>query len=292
MRFVLGVSAVAAVTLGLLWSHAYPWSPFVIATEAEHKLVINRFGEVSAVLSEPGLALRIPFFDTVRSYDRRLQYLNAEPVEIQIARSDKLIIDYYVLWAIRDPLAFLRSFPQGMAKAEDRLQEAVNGLVGARIGGLELEQLLERVDAIESIGEEMDREFAEAGLRVIDVRINRTELPRKAESAVYEQMREQRRALAREYRVKGERSAREVRAEAKRTARTLLAEAYAFSEVTRGEGDAVAARIYSDAYGRDPDFYDFVRSLEAYRKTLGRGTTLVVPPDHEFFRFLQLNPAR
>ena len=125
----------------------------------------------------------------------------------------------------------------------------------------------------------------------IDVRPMRRPPKRKTESAVYEQMREQRRALAREYRVKGERAAREQRARAQRTARTLLAEAYAFSEVTRGEGDAAAARIYSEAYGKDPDFYDFVRSLEAYRKTMGRGTTLVVPPNHEFFRFLQAGPA-
>jgi membrane protease subunit HflC len=284
-RFLLPLLVLIAIVVALVWGGEAGVGPVIITKENELKLV-TRLGNPVQVLTEPGWALRVPLLDEVQTFDRRLQYLNAQAVEILIARNENLLIDYYVVWAIDDPLAFLKNFPGGMKKAEDRIQERVNALVGAKIGGLELSQLLERVELLDEITAEANEQLGKTGVRIEDVRLNRTELPREAEPAAYAQMREQRRAIAREYRVRGERSAREIRAKAERDARTTLADARSFGEVTRGEGDAESAAIYAAAYERDPRFYAFVRSLEAYRKTLGRGTTVVLTPDHEFFRFL------
>lgn len=279
-----------AVTVGSLWAGEFGYGPLVITRENEHKLVL-RFGQPVAILDKPGLSLRIPVLDSVEVYDRRLQYLNARPVEMLIAQGEKLIVDFFVIWRITDPLTFRENFPQvfpeSMRAAEERIQEQVNALVGAKIGGLALAQLLQRAEVLSQLDEESSAALVGAGVEVVDVRLNRTEIPPNAEPAAFAQMREQRRALAREYRVSGERQAREVLAEADRLAITAIAEAQTLADITRGEGDAQSARIYADAYNADPEFYAFVRTLEAYRKTLVSGTTMVLSPDHEFFRYLQ-----
>lgn len=292
IAFVLLV--IAAVIVSLVWGAEYGVGPLVITRENEHKLIL-RFGQPVAILDEPGLAGRIPLLDDVETYDRRLQYLNARPVEMLIARGEKLIVDFFVVWRIEDPLAFRENFPQpfpeSMRAAEERIQERVNALVGAKIGGLALTQLLQRAEVLSQLDEEGSIALADTGVEVVDVRLNRTEIPPNAEPATFAQMREQRRALAREYRVSGERQARQVRAEAERLGRTAIAEAQAQAEITRGEGDAQSARVYAQAHGQDPEFYAFVRSLEAYRKTLVERTTMVLPPDHDFFRYLQPYPS-
>ncbi|GAG13640.1 unnamed protein product, partial [marine sediment metagenome] len=130
------------------------------------------------------------------------------------------------------------------------------------------------------------------GIELNDVRINRTELPRGAEENVFARMRAERDRLARKYRAEGEEQARRIRAEADREARVIVAEARGQGEIERGKGDAEAARIYAEAYSRDAEFYAFLRGLEAYRKTLGAGTTMVLSPDHEFFRLLSRGSDR
>ena len=263
--------------------------PLVINRADEYRLVL-RLGRPIAELSEAGLAgmyaPRIPFIDEVLVFDKKIQYLNAAATEIEIAGNERLIVDYYVLWQIASPLEFRRSFPQGSSEAKKRIQRTVGALVGDAVGNLTMAELLARAEILDSLDERATEELASNGIRIIDVRINRTELPLRSESATFEQMREQRRAISRQKRAVGTREAREIRAKANREARELVAQANADSEVRRGEGDAEAARIYAEAYSKDPEFYSFVRSLEAYRKTLGQKTTLVVPPDHQFFRFL------
>jgi len=278
----------AAVAVALLWAANFGLGPVIITREDQHKLVL-RLGNPVQNLDEPGLSVRIPFLDEVRVYDRRLQYLNAKPVEMLIARSEKLIIDYYSVWRITDALAFLRNYPGGVSEAEKRIQETVNSLVGAKIGSLDLAALLDRADSVSTFDEESMADLRGTGVEIVDVRLNRIELPRAAEPAAYRQMREQRIALARSYRAVGDRRAREIRANAEREARLIVAKASAQADITRGEGDATSARLYGEAYGRDPEFYAFVRTLEAYRASLGENTTMVLPPDHELFRFLDPN---
>jgi len=271
--------------VGLLWAGSYGYGPVIVVRE-DQILIVLRFGEVVKVLDEPGPSWRLPLVDEVVIYDARLQYLNAEPVEKLAQGGEKLIIDFYAVWRLSDAHAFRRTYPRGFPQAQRRIQETLNSLVGAKIGGLTRAQLLARSGVISQLDEEADEQLASTGVDVIDVRLNRIELPRAAEPAAYSQMREQRKATSRELRAVGERRAREIRANADRDARLTLAKAGGEAEVTRGQGDAESARIYAEAYGQDPEFFAFLRSLEAYRATLKGRTTMVLRPDHEFFRFL------
>jgi membrane protease subunit HflC len=302
MRVFFSMIVFVAVIVGALWAAQYDHGPIVINRADEYRLVL-RLGRPVAELTNAGVAfyetqpipfLRIPFIripgiDEVLVFDKKIQYLNAAAAEVEIDDNDRLIVDYYALWQIESPLDFRRSFPGGPDQARDSIQRTVGALVGDAVGSLSMSELLARAEVLDELYSRATLELAGNGVRVIDVRINRTELPLPAENATFEQMREQRRSISREKRAIGERAAREIRAKAERTARELIAVARAESEVTRGEGDAEAAGIYAKAYSKDPEFYAFVRSLEAYRKTLGENTTMVVAPDHEFFKFL--NPA-
>ncbi|MCG8592207.1 MAG: protease modulator HflC [Proteobacteria bacterium] len=285
-RFVLLALVGAALLVGFFWGGELGVGPMIVTKEHEQKVVLF-FGQPTKTIVEPGVTWWHWWpLERVRTFPRRLQYLNAEPVEMLIRRGEKIIIDYYVVWQITDPLDFMERFPLGVASAEARIQEIVNASVGAKIGNLSLSELLARSEILEVLARESTEDLDGGGAAIVDVRLNRVEIPRNAEKAAYEQMAEQRRARAREQRVAGERRAREIRAEAEKEAADLVAQAQADAELTRGEGDAEAARIHAEAYNKDREFYAFWRSLEAYRKTIGEGTTLVLPPDHEFFRYL------
>jgi len=293
MRFLFIPIVLGAFIVALLWAAQVDQGPLVINRAGEYRLIL-RFGNPIAELTEPGIdgwkSVRIPLIDEVQVFDKKIQYLNAAATEIEIAGNERLIIDYFVLWQISSPLEFRRSFPKGASEARKRIQRTVGSLVGDAVGTLTMAELLARAEALDSLDEQATAELASNGVRVVDVRINRTELPLPTENATFEQMREQRRAISRQKRAVGAREAREIRAKADREAREMVAQANADSEVLRGQGDAEAARIYADAYGQDPEFYAFVRSLAAYRKTLGQGTTIVAPPDHEFFKYLDPTP--
>jgi membrane protease subunit HflC len=291
-RVVFLFLVLGAVVVGNLWAANYDMGFLLLNKEYEQKILLRLGGVVGEAITEPGFRVKIPLLDEVVTFDRRLQYLNAEPVELQIGQGEQIIVDYFVIWRIVDPVDFLASFPRGMQKARDRIRAAVHATVNARVGELTMTQLLARAPVLDLLAAESTAKLGGTGVTIVDVRISRTELPRKAEESTYSQMREQQNAIARDYRVQGQSEARRMRAEAERDAETGLAEARRDSEVLRGEGDAAAARIYADAYGRDPEFYSFVRTLEAYRKTIGEGTTLIVPPDHPFFRFLDPRPGR
>lgn len=299
IRLLFTLVVLGALAVGALWAAQYDKGPIVINRADEYRLVL-RLGKPVAELTDAGVAagewqpipnvklpfIRIPFADEVLVFDKKIQYLNAAATEVEIEGNERLIVDYFALWKIESPLEFRRSFPGGTDEARNLIQRTVGALVGDAIGNLSMAELLARAEALDDLDDRATEELAGNGVRVIDVRINRTELPIATEKATFEQMREQRRAISREKRAIGAREAREIRAKADREARELIAVARAEAEVARGEGDADAARIYAQAYGRDPEFYAFVRSLEAYRKTLGENTTLVVSPDHEFFKFL------
>jgi membrane protease subunit HflC len=299
MRFFFLLVVFGAIIVGALWAAQFDRGPIVINRADEYRLVL-RLGKPVAELTEAGVAfyetqpipyldlpfIRLPLIDKVLVFDKKIQYLSSAATEIEIGGNERLIVDYYALWTIVSPLEFRRSFPGGVTEARNLIQRTVGALVGNAVGNLSMAELLARAEVLDDLNELATTELATYGVRVMDVRINRTELPLPTENATFEQMREQRRAISREKRAIGEREAREIRAKAEREARELVAVARAKAEVLRGQGDAEAAGIYAKAYSKDAEFYSFVRSLEAYRKTLGENTTLVVSPDHEFFKFL------
>lgn len=263
------------------------FGPVVMNREGEQRIAVL-LGDPVSVIVEPGIAFTLPFVD-VQVLDGRWRHLSTKPRVVQTADLEQIVVDHYAVWRIADPLQFRRTFPSGLLEAETQIDQQVRGQVREVIGRKRLMQVLK--EEREAILDEIARKSSEAaqrfGVEIRDVRINRTELPKETEENVFARMRAERDRLARKYRAEGEEQARALRAEADREAQVIVAEARRDAEIERGKGDAEAARIYAEAYSQDAEFYAFVRGLEAYRKTLGSGTTLVLPPDHEFFRLFQ-----
>jgi membrane protease subunit HflC len=270
-----------------LGASALGFGPIVLNPEGEERIAFL-LGDPVRVIKEPGLSL-VPPFASIQVFDARWRQLSAEPREIPTLDQERIAIDYYVVWRIADPLQFRRNFPIGLVEAEKQIDQQVRGQLREVVGQKRLAQVLkdERRQILEQIAAESNAAVERFGVEVRDVRISRTELPRGTEENVYARMRAERNRLARKYRAEGEEQARRIRAEADRESQVIVAEARRDAEIERGQGDAEAARIYAEAYSQDPEFYAFVRGLEAYRKTLGKGTLLVLPPDHEFFRLLE-----
>jgi len=281
------VLVLAAAFAALVKAGEYGLGPVVVTREDEQKLILT-LGDPREHATQPGLSWRIPLLQDVRTFDRRWLHLNSKPRIVQTMDRERIVVDNYVIWRIADPLQFYKSFPTGVDRAEHQIDREVGASVREVIGRNSIPQVLtERRDAImEEVTQRSAASLRRFGIDVADVRINRTELPSGAEENVYARMRAERERLARKHRAEGEEEARTIRADADRRARLTIAAARQAAETLRGEGDAEASRIYADSYGRDRAFYDFVRSLDAYRKTLGEGTTLVLPPQHEFFRTL------
>ena len=259
--------------------------PVVITREGTQQIIL-RFGDPRAVV-QPGPSWRIPLIEETKTYDRRLLYLNTEQDVIQTKDQERIMVDNYAMWRIDDPEAFLSSFPKGMQQAEKQMDRVVRARVREVVARHTLTQVLTdlRTPIMEEIRNGVKESFIDTGIAIDDVRINRTELPPSIEQNVFARMKTDRDRLARKYRAEGEEAARRIRAEADRDARIMVAKARGEAEISRGEGDAQATRIYAEAHGRDPEFFAFVRSLEAYRKTIGEGTTLILSPDSEFFQF-------
>jgi len=285
VRWFFSILLLMGAAAGIVWAGQFGVGPAVVVNQWEYKIPLLLGAPWRESLTEPGLTWRVPIIEEMVTIDKRLQFLDAEPVEMQI-ESERLAIDYYAIWRVIDPLLFRRSFPRLADGAEPVIQRQLKSVVGATVGRMSLEQLLARAELIDALDDAVSENLASKGIEIVDVRINRTELPMEAKTAAYDQMREQRRAISREHRARGEREAREIAAKADREARTLLAQARSQAEITRGLGDAEAAAIYASAYGEDPEFYAFLRSLQAYRGTLSENTTLVLSPDHEFLRYL------
>ena len=280
MRGLLVLLLAVASVVGLLWAGHFGWGPVVVTNEHEYKLILTLGNPARDPIVEPGIQIRIPFVDTVITLDKRLQYLDAKPVELLIG-NETLIVDYYAVWKITDPLAFRRSYRGGMEDASLAIQRRLKSIVGATIGRLPLEDLLARGRVLAEMPEDISVPLAEKGIKVVDIRISRTELPREAEVAAYQQMREQRRAISREHRAMGDREAREIRAKAEREARTTAGP----GELSAPRSPAVKAtprprRIYASVVlGQDPEFYRIRTQppgLSRHASTID--TTLVLSP--------------
>ncbi len=292
-RLLIGVVLLAALAVGLIWLGRWNIGPVVITAEDELKIILLLDDPElpgSSIRTEAGLWFRVPIpvISRVITFDKRHQYLNSEPLQIQTRDSERPMIDHYVIWHIADPLRFLESFPNGMQEAARRVDAVVRAEVRKVIGQSTLEEVVttSRIEIMRQIAELSDESLRDTGVAVADVRINRTELPRTTETNVFARMTTERQRLARKYRAEGDEEGRRIRAEADREARVLVVEATREAEILRGEGDAESARIYAEAHSQAAEFYGFVRRLEAYRKTIGEQTTLVLPPDNEFFELL------
>lgn len=289
-RLLLLLVVLLAVAVGAVQLGRFDVGPLVITAEDEQKLVFLR-ERPREEATQPGLSFRsgLPLLEKIKTFDRRWLFLDSDSVIIQTKERVPLEVDNYVIWRIAEPKAFDRSFPEGVSPAEDRIDREVNARVREILGTKTLDEVVtsERAAIMENITAQSREALSPFGIEVGDVRIVRTDLPQKTLQNVYDRMRAERERLAREFRAKGDERAREIRADADKEARILVAKANERAERARGEGDARSANIYAAAYNADPEFYAFMRSLEAYRNTLGEGDTLVIPPDHGFLDTFQ-----
>jgi membrane protease subunit HflC len=283
---ILLLLALFAVFVGLVVIGGAGWGPVVITREGDQKIILF-FGKALKVTT-PGLFVRVPLLMDVETYPSLKLYLNVDPESIQTRDQERIVIDNYVVWRIVDPVGFRGSFPQGIENAKQQINRVVKAAVREIVGKRTIFEVLtdERENIRVAITERTAKSLVEDGIEIDDVRINRTELPPNTEKNVFERMKTDRTRVARKYRAEGEEKARTIRADADREARVTVANAKKEAEIARGEGDAEAARIYADAYSTNPEFYAFLRTMEAYRKTIGKETTLVLSPDSEFFRYL------
>lgn len=272
---------------GLIAAGRYDLGPMVITREDELKVILT-LGDPRKV-TDPGWTLRVPLIETVRTYDRRLLTLDMEPASLQTKDQERLEIDNYVVWHIREPVLFYSSFPVGMTQAELQIDRAVRASVREVIGQHTFQEVVTdlRGEIMTRITQSAGGKLGELGVQIEDVRLNKTEPPPAARQNIYARMQTERERLARKYRAEGEERARRIRAEADREARVIVANATKKAEILRGEGDARATAIYAAAYSSAPEFYAFMRSLEAYRKTIDENTTLVLSPNTEFFQFFR-----
>jgi membrane protease subunit HflC len=290
-RIVVLAVVLLALFAGLLAAGNLGLGPLVVTREDEQKLIL-RLGQVRRV-TQPGLSLRVPLLETALTYDRRWLYLSTEALPIQTKDGEQLTVDNYVIWRIDDAVGFRRSFPGGMRDAKERIDRTVRDDVREVIGRHTLTEVLKdsRVAIMRDITKQSRAALADEGIAIADVRINRTELPEGTEDSVYARMKTERERLAKKNRAEGRERARAIRAEADREARVIVANAQRDAEIARGAGDAEAARIYAEVYASDPEFYVFHRSLQAYRQTIGKSTTLVLSPKAEFFQFFEAMSA-
>ena len=249
--------------------------------------IVVQLGEPVRTVREPGLYVKLPFIQNVIYFDKRLLDYDASPKELLTKDKQQLVVDNYVRWRIRDPLQYYRTL-RSEGGAQSRLDDLVYSNLRETLGRHTLRDVVSgrRSELMQEVTAKSDAKAHEYGIEIVDVRIKRADLPEKNELNVFNRMRTERERLAKKFRAEGDEEARKIRSEADKQVQILLADARQQAEIMRGEGDAVAVKIFADAYGRDPEFYELVRTLEAYRKTIGDGTTLVLSPHSDFFRLL------
>jgi len=267
------------------------WLSLFAVRETEFVLV-TQFGQPVRTVTTAGLHAKW-FFQTATYFDRRLRIYNPRPSEFLTRDKKNLLIESYVAWRIQEPQRFVETVGDPVA-AEMRLHDIVWAGLAALVGNHDFESIVtvgpEKVHAQEMFDEltqATDRAaLAQYGLRVIDVRIKRLNLPEQNKQSVYARMRAERERIARQYRAEGEEQALRIRADADRQREEILSAAYKEAEKLKGEGDAESTRIYSQAYARNPRFYKLLRTLEAYKKILDDKTTAILSTDSELLKIL------
>jgi membrane protease subunit HflC len=282
IAILAGITALILVVVG--------YQTFFIVEQTQQALVLQ-FGEAIRVVREPGLKIKVPFTQNVVFYDRRLLDFEPPPEEVIAADQKRLVVDAFVRYKITDPLVFYQAVGTEQ-NVTLRLGATLNGSLRRVLGNELLSKLLspERARIMSEIRDDVASEAKQFGVEVIDVRIRRADLPKENSEAIYKRMQSERAREANQYRAEGQEASLGIRADADKQVTVIRADADRQAQILRGEGDAQAIKISADAYGQDADFFAFYRSLEAYRKTLGADTTLVLSPDSDFFRYLQHRP--
>lgn len=282
MGRILGIFLAVVVAIGAVVAA----DTFFIVHQTKQALVLQ-FGDPRRVIQEPGLHIKLPFVQEAVLLDRRILDLDTQPEEVLTSDQKRLIVDAFARFKISNPLEFYKTVTNER-QGRVRLSTIFNSSLREVLAGQEFAALLsgERAGLMLAIRNEANRKASEIGVEVVDVRIRTADLPEANSQAVFQRMRAERNREAAEFRAQGQEEAQRIRSRADREVTVLLAEARRDAEIIRGQGDAERNRIFAQAFSRDPDFFAFYRSMQAYNESLSSSdTTMVLSPDSEFFRY-------
>jgi membrane protease subunit HflC len=285
-----GVSGIVALIV-LLVVIIVGFSSLYTVRQTEQALVV-RLGEPVRVVTDPGLNVKVPFIDSVISIDKRILDLENPAQEVIAFDQRRLVVDAFARYKIKNALRFYQSIGSIQA-ANIQLTTLLNAAMRRVLGEVTFIQIVrdEREGLMNKIRDQLDKEADGYGISVVDVRIRRADLPEQNSQAVYERMKTERQREAAEFRAQGGQKAQEIRSKADREATVIIADANSTAEQTRGTGDGERNRLFAEAYGKDPEFFAFYRSMTAYENGLkSNDTRFLLRPDSEFFRFFA-NPS-
>jgi membrane protease subunit HflC len=278
------IIALIAVVIGLFVMGA---SPFFVVDVTQTAIVVQ-LGKPVRNVTVPGLYVKIPFIQEVTYFDKRLLDYDSSAQDVITQDKKTLLLDNFAKWRITDPLKVYQAF-QSQRGALQRLHDIIYSELRVELGRHDLLEIVSsmRAKLMRVVTERANEKASVYGIEIQDVRIKRADLPEQNEKAVFARMQAERERQAKQYRAEGAEEAQKIRSEAEKEREIILAEAYKESEELRGGGDAKAFRIYAEAYRQDSKFFEFTRSMEAYKKTFNDKSTLVMSPDSEFLRYLK-----
>lgn len=257
----------------------------VYIVDEKEQAVVLQFGNPVASVRDAGLNYKLPWpIQNVVTYEKRLLEYDSNPTDVITKDKKTLIADNYARWRIADPILFLQTLVNEN-NAYSRLDDIIYSELRVELGKHEFTEIIStnREKIMKIVADRSNEKLSTYGIEVIDVRIKRVDLPQENEKAVFGRMQAERKRQANKYRSEGEEEATKIRATTDKEKKIILAEAYQTSQEIRGKGDAKAITIFANAYNRDPDFYNFMRKLDAYKVTLKDKTTIVLSPDNAFF---------
>jgi membrane protease subunit HflC len=260
--------------------------------DEREQAIITQFGAYVRTVATPGLHAKLPFMHSVTRFDRRVLATDAPPAEYLTLDKKRVVVDYVARWRIADPLAFFKSV-RTLEGARARIEDIVFSELRRELASQDFAPVTSelREPTMEAVAQAARARTTAFGIALIDVRIKRADLPSEVQQSVFARMIAERGRIAKRYRSEGEEEAAKIRAETDKQREILLAQAYERSQRLHGDGDAAATAIYAKAYERDPNFYVFLRTLEAYDDILTPETLLVLPGDAAMFRLLSSSPS-
>ncbi|MGR9085807.1 MAG: protease modulator HflC [Gammaproteobacteria bacterium] len=261
----------------------------IFTVNETEKAIKFRLGEIVRYDYEPGLHLKIPFINNVKKFDSRIQTMISRPEGFLTAEKKNVIVDSFVKWRIGDVPTFYTVVAGDIDQANLILDPIIKDAFRSEFGKRNIKQLVstDRRDIRDILIKNTRSLAAEKGMELVDIQVMRIDLPEEVSNSVYRRMEAERERVAREFRSQGAEAAERIRADADRQRVVTLANAFRDAERLRGEGDAKSAEIYANAYGADPEFFTFYRSMNAYKKTFSNSNTLVIDPDSDFFKYFK-----
>lgn len=281
---------IGSILIGLFVLLVVITSSAYTVDQREYALVF-RLGEIVSVKKEPGLYFKMPMVENVRYYDKRILTLNwEEPDRFITSEKKNVLVDSFVKWRIIDPSQYYVSVRGDEVQAERRLSQMVNDGLRAEFGKRTIHDVVsgERSEIMAILRQRADKESRQMGIQILDVRLRRVDLPKEVSESVYQRMEAERKSVANELRSQGAAAAEKIRADADRQREVIIAEAYRDAQKVKGEGDAKASEVYAQAFGKNPEFYSFYRSQEAYKNSFkSKSDVIVIDQSSDFFKYMR-----